>query len=62
MTRHVETAAPASVHPSPSGRAVEPPVHPGTVSKKIVVPKAKTKILMRTSTEKVVTPDITTGF
>ena len=33
--------------------------HPGTVSKKIVVPKARTKILMRTSTEKVVTPDIT---
>jgi translation initiation factor IF-2 len=33
--------------------------HPGTVSTKIVVPKARTKILMRTSTEKVVTPDIT---
>ena len=33
--------------------------HPGTVSKKIIIPKAKTKILMRTSTEKVVTPDMT---
>lgn len=40
-------------------RAAEPAAHPGTVAKKIVVPKAKTKILMRTSAEKVVTPDIT---
>jgi len=40
-------------------RLEEPVAHPGTVSKKIVVPKAKTKILMRTSTEKVVTPEIT---
>jgi len=40
-------------------KAAEPSAHPGTVSKKIVVPKAKTKILMRTSTEKIVTPDIT---
>ena len=32
---------------------------PGVVSKKIVIPKAKTKILMRTSTERVVTPEIT---
>jgi translation initiation factor IF-2 len=40
-------------------KAAEPAAHPGIVSKKIVVPKAKTKILMRTSTEKVVTPDIT---
>jgi hypothetical protein len=39
--------------------AAEPAAHPGTVAKKFVVPKAKTKILMRTSAEKVVTPDIT---
>jgi translation initiation factor IF-2 len=38
-------------------RGVEP--HPGTIARKIVVPKARTKILMRTSSEKVVTPDIT---
>ncbi len=50
-----EAAAPLT----PAGRAVEPAAHPGVVSKKIVVPKAKTKILMRTSTEKVVTPEIT---
>jgi translation initiation factor IF-2 len=55
----VETAAPASVSAPPTGRTTEPAVHPGVVSKKIVVPKAKTKILMRTSTEKVVTPEIT---
>jgi translation initiation factor IF-2 len=55
----METAAPGSV-PSPhAGRAAEPSAHPGVVSKKIVVPKAKTKILMRTSTEKVVTPEVT---
>jgi translation initiation factor IF-2 len=59
MTRHVETAASASVPPPQAARAAEPPVHPGVVSKKIVIPKAKTKILMRTSTEKVVTPEIT---
>jgi translation initiation factor IF-2 len=52
-----EPAAP--MPPPPAARAAEPLAHPGTVSKKIVVPKAKTKILMRTSTEKVVTPDIT---
>ncbi len=45
--------------PEPVLRLEEPVSHPGTVSKKIVVPKAKTKILMRTSTEKVVTPEIT---
>ncbi len=45
--------------PEPVLRLEEPVAHPGTVSKKIVVPKAKTKILMRTSTEKVVTPEIT---
>jgi translation initiation factor IF-2 len=37
-------------------RTAEPSVRPGTVSKKIVVPKARTKILMRTSPEKVITP------
>ncbi len=42
-----------------AARPAEPAAHPGTISKKIIVPKAKTKILMRTSTEKVVTPDIT---
>jgi translation initiation factor IF-2 len=36
----------------------EPAPKPGTVSKKFVVPKARTKILMRTSTEKVVTPGV----
>jgi len=40
-------------------KAEKPVAHPGKISKKIVIPKAKTKILMRTSTEKVVTPDIT---
>jgi hypothetical protein len=40
-------------------RTPEAPPHAGTVAKKIIIPKAKTKILMRTSTEKVVTPDIT---
>jgi len=48
----------AAKRPEPP-KAAEPVAHPGTVSKKIVVPKAKTKILMRTSTEKIVTPDIT---
>jgi translation initiation factor IF-2 len=51
----VEEGRLAEAHP----RAAEPVAHPGTVAKKIVVPKAKTKILMRTSAEKVVTPDIT---
>jgi translation initiation factor IF-2 len=50
--RHVEAAAPQA-----AGRALGP-AHPGLI-RKIVVPKAKTKILMRTSTEKVVTPEIT---
>src|SRR5207247_6920501 len=45
--------------PEPVLRLEEPVAHPGTVSKKIVVPKAKTKILMRTSKEKVVPPDLT---
>ncbi len=63
----VETAHEAAVHaeaappvaPAPSGRPGEPPAHPGTTSRKITIPKARTKILMRTSTEKVVTPEIT---
>ncbi|HYK91696.1 MAG TPA: translation initiation factor IF-2 [Acidobacteriota bacterium] len=53
--------APAEM-PKPPAEAVRPPeavAHPGVISKKIVIPKAKTKILMRTSAEKVVTPDIT---
>ncbi len=58
MAGTVETAVPAGAAP-PAGRTAEPTVHPGVVSKKIVVPKARTKILMRTSTEKVVTPEIT---
>jgi translation initiation factor IF-2 len=57
------SAAPAAVEEGrpaeAAARAAEPAAHPGTVAKKIVVPKAKTKILMRTSAEKVVTPDIT---
>ncbi len=53
-----ETAPPAAAQ-APAPHPAEQPAHPGTVSKKIVVPKAKTKILMRTSTERVVTPDIT---
>jgi len=54
--RHGEAAAPPSALPL---HAPETQVHPGVISKKIVVPKAKTKILMRTSTERVVTPEIT---
>jgi translation initiation factor IF-2 len=49
---HVEAAQHVS---APQGAA-----HPASsLLKKIIVPKAKTKILMRTSTEKVVTPEIT---
>jgi translation initiation factor IF-2 len=51
-TGHVEAAAPQA-----AGRAPEH-AHPGLM-KKIIVPKAKTKILMRTSPEKVVTPEVT---
>jgi translation initiation factor IF-2 len=55
-----EEAEPAVAASQPfTGRSAEPPTHPGVVAKKIVIPKAKTKILMRTSTEKVVTPEIT---
>jgi len=52
-------AAPEPAPPVEAAKPAEPVPHPGTVSKKIVIPKAKTKILMRTSTERVVTPDIT---
>jgi translation initiation factor IF-2 len=57
---HIEAHPPAPGYQPAAGRTAEPSsAHPGVVSKKIVVPKAKTKILMRTSTEKVVTPDMT---
>src|SRR5436309_2775976 len=62
---HELSAAPAppveqpAALPEPAPRHEEPVPHPGTVARKIIVPKTKTKILMRTSTEKVVTPDIT---
>jgi len=52
-----EPAPEPSLKPPPA-RPEEPPAKAPTVSKKIVVPKARTKILMRTSTEKVVTPDL----
>jgi len=59
-----ETAAPAiaaSAESAPAETAVPvPEAGPaaGMVSKKVVVRKTKSKILMRTSTEKVVTPEI----
>ena len=56
--RVVEHAQAATAHAA-AGHAVEPPSHPGVFSKKIIIPKAKTKILMRTTTERVVTPEIT---
>jgi translation initiation factor IF-2 len=55
----VEAAPPTIAAPPPAKPVAEPPAHPGVVAKKIVVPKAKTKILMRTSTERLVTPEIT---
>ena len=65
---HVIEAPPAAAVPehAPEVAAAPAPAvpqqaapHPGVVAKRIVVPKAKTKILMRTSMEKVVTPEIT---
>jgi len=57
-TAHAEAEHAAA--PAAAGRAVEPPPHhPGVFSKKIIIPKAKTKILMRTTTERIVTPEIT---
>jgi translation initiation factor IF-2 len=58
--------APAETHapgePPPAEEHVPPAAEPGPtagmVSKKVVVRKTKSKILMRTSTEKVVTPEI----
>jgi translation initiation factor IF-2 len=52
----VEAGQPVAV---PETQPAEPVGHPGVISKKIVVPKARTKILMRTTTERVVTPEIT---
>jgi translation initiation factor IF-2 len=54
----LQPAVAPEVPPEPV-RAPEAAAQPGTVSKKIVVPKAKTKILLRTGAEKVVTPDVT---
>jgi len=54
-----EQRGPAEAAQQPPAKAAEATAHPGIVSKKIVIPKAKTKILMRTSTERVVTPEIT---
>ena len=45
--------------PAEPARAPEAAPQPGTVAKKIVVPKARTKILLRTGAEKIVTPDVT---
>jgi translation initiation factor IF-2 len=53
----VEAVPPEAPPPKPPPAGV--PAQPRAVAKKIVVPKAKTKILMRTSTEKLVTPEIT---
>jgi translation initiation factor IF-2 len=53
-------AAPPGKRPAKIEKEAEPKAPPVIVAKKkFVVPKAKTKILMRTSTEKVVTPEIT---
>ena len=54
-----ETTVHAAAEPPTAPPAADAAAHPGVVSKKIVVPKARTKILMRTSTERVVTPEIT---
>jgi translation initiation factor IF-2 len=53
----VAAEPPASASPPQETRPNEASSHPGT-TKKIIIPKATTKILMRTSTEKVVTPEI----
>jgi translation initiation factor IF-2 len=54
----IEAKQPAPPVPTREARPTEHPTHPGVVNKKIIIPKTKTKILMRTSTEKVVTPEI----
>ena len=58
---HAVAAQPAAASGSPGEplRAPEAVPQPGTVAKKIMVPKARTKILLRTGAEKVVTPDVT---
>jgi translation initiation factor IF-2 len=53
----VEAETAASTSPSRETRPSESSAHPGGVTR-IVAPKAQTKILMRTSTEKVATPEI----
>ena len=47
-----------SATPPTAERPAERPSKPGTISKKIVIPKARTKILKRTSTERVITPGV----
>jgi len=55
-----EKAAEEAPALAPPGKPrAEPPAPAKVFAKKIVIPKAKTKILMRTSTEKLVTPEIT---
>ena len=58
ITRPAEPVPPPVTAATPAEKAPETPPPPGVTSKKIVIPKAKTKILMRTSTEKVVTHEI----
>jgi translation initiation factor IF-2 len=55
--KSVEAEPPASASPPQEVRPNEASSHPGAV-KKVIIPKATTKILMRTSTEKVATPEI----
>jgi translation initiation factor IF-2 len=50
-----QEAAKAEVHVTPPAEVTHAP---GMVSKKVVVRKTKSQILMRTSTEKVVTPEV----
>jgi len=51
-------AGPPKAAPGDKISSPEIPPQPGKVSKKIVIRKAKSKILMRTATEKVVTPEV----
>jgi translation initiation factor IF-2 len=53
----VEAETSAAASPPQETQPPEAPAHSNAVTR-IVVPKAKTKILMRTSTEKIVTPEI----
>ncbi len=54
-------AEPAQAQPAPveAAKPAEAAAPPAPAIKKIILPKAKTKILMRTSAEKVAAPDIT---